>query len=59
MQPVVMEAAMCDQNLWAGGNLATLHHAMFIDFTDDSKADAAAKKIVKKVLTARKLESEA
>ena len=55
MQPVVMEAAMCDQTLWAGGNLATLRKAMFIDYCDDTKVDEAAKRIVKKVKSARTL----
>ena len=58
MQPVVMEAAMCDQSRWGNGKLNLLKSALFIDFSDDSKVDAAAKKIVRKVIGARNLGRE-
>ena len=58
MQPVVMEATMCDQSRWGNGKLNLLKSALFVDFSDDSKVDATAKEIVRKVIGARNLGRE-
>ena len=58
MQPVVMEATMCNQRRWGDGKLNLLKSALFIDFIDDSKVDAAARQIMRKVIGARNLGRE-